>query len=96
MFKRSLQVQVDSALSPYPVTTGLPKRSHLGLILFAVFIGDLPAATPSPAELYCDDALLYEKFDRMKAREGLDHLRQSVLASQWATTWKGRFAPLKS
>ena len=98
LFKRSLQVQVDSVLSPsYPVTTGVPQGSHLGPILFAVFIDDLPAATLSPTELYADDALLFEKFDRMKAREGLDHLRQSVLAaSQWATTWKGRFAPLKS
>ena len=80
-------MQVNSVLSPFSVTTGVPQGSHLGPISFAVFMDDLPAATSSSTELHFDDAFLYETFDRMKAREGLDHLRKSVsAASQWEIT----------
>ncbi len=98
LFERSLRVQIGSTQSStFSVTAGVPQGSHLGPILFLVFINDLPEATSSSTELYADDALLYETFDRMKSIEGLAHLQQGVsAASQWAMDWQGRFAPSKS
>ena len=95
--RRSLRVQVESILShSRRITAGVLQGSHLGLILFTVFINDLPAAVPSSTSLYTVDALhsVYSIFS--SARSAADHRffqDGTLFASFWASSWQGHFSP---
>ena len=59
---RQQQVVVDGYTSTWaPVTSGVPQGSLLDLLLFIIFINDLPSALPdgSLTALYADDTKLY-------------------------------------
>ena len=57
---RTIAVRVGSCLSSqHTISAGVPQGSHLGPVLFLVFINDLPDHVNIPTELYADDALLH-------------------------------------
>ena len=93
---RTIAVRIEGVLSsPHVITAGVPQGSHLGPILFAVFINDL--FVESNSELYADDVLLHNSFHKSNVQHGLLDLQQSVsTASTWASSWHGRFSPLKT
>ena len=95
---RKLIVSVDGTLSnPQAISAGVPQGSHLGPILFTVFINDLPSSVTTPSELYADDALLHQILTREHPDSDTAILQESLsLAAAWATTWKGRFSPEKT
>ena len=60
-----LRVILDGKSSQeYPVKTGVPQGSILGLTLFLLFINDLPDDVICDNAIYADDATLYSKFDQ--------------------------------
>ena len=95
--QRSLRVRVGKTFSnPYSITAGVPQGSHLGPILFLVFINDLPQSVGVPMELFADDALLNFQCslsDPLSSRDLQSAIEQ---AESWALSWHGRFGHSKT
>ena len=91
---RSLSVRVSNAtFDPNTITAGVPQGSHLGPILFVVFINDLPSSASSRTFLYADDALECEigaPPSTISLQRSIDH------TTQWAACWHGRFSSCKT
>ena len=89
---RTLSVKVGSHVSDVQrISAGVPQGSHLGPVLFLVFVNDLPPVVASPTELYADDALLHEQVDNVQ------QLQTSIdCTTAWASSWHGRFGPAKT
>ena len=61
----------------YPANAGVPQGSILGLILFLLYINDLPDDVICNIAIYVDDSTLYSKCDQSS-----DLWQQLELASQ--------------
>ena len=99
LFDRAITVRVEGIYSKsHPISTGVPQGSHLGPILFAVFINDLTSAVQkSQTELYADDALIHKDISKDNIPQEMHSLQTSVSdASAWAQSWRGRFSPAKT
>ena len=91
---RSLRVRVGSSISSsQPMNAGVPQGSHLGPVLFLVFINYLPAAVNIPTELFADDALLHYQVDKDDSLTSSAVIQAAVSdAEEWALSWKGKFS----
>ena len=64
---RSQQVVLDGQASdPVPVLSGVPQGSVLGLILFLIFINDLPYNIKSSVRLFADDCVLFKNIHSLQ------------------------------
>ena len=52
------------SLQEYPVNTGAPQCSILCIMLFLLYINDLPDNTICNIAIYVDDSTLYFKYDQ--------------------------------
>ena len=59
LFGRTQQVVDGQASDPVSVLSGVPQGSVLGLILFLIFINDLPGNIRTSVRLLADDCVLY-------------------------------------
>ena len=93
-----ITVQVDGSKSlPKPISAGVPQGSHLGPVLFVVFINDLPSHTkPVATELYADDALLHQLHPRCEELSLMPLQNAVEAAENWALSWHGRFGSAKT
>ena len=77
------------ASDPVPVLYGVPQGSVLGLVLFLIFINDLPYNIRSSVRLFADDCVLYRNIhslqDCLTLQEDLTSL------GQWEADWQMKF-----
>lgn len=73
---RQLQVRVSGYTSElYEVTSGVPQGSHLGPILFNIFINDIGEQFISEYQLYADDLKI---FRRINCNDDMDILQRDI------------------
>ena len=90
----SQQVVLDGQTSdPVPVLSGVPQGSILGLVLFLLFINDLPDNIRSSVCLFADDCVLYRNIyspsDCLILQDDLDSL------ACWEAYWQMKFIVAK-
>ena len=76
-----------------PVTSGFPRGSVLGPILFLIYINDQSDSTKSKVRLFADDTAIYLTVSSLQAaqilQQDLDHL------NKWGLEWDMEFNPGK-
>ena len=87
---------MESTLSEQKViTAGVPQGSHLGPVLFILFINDLVEAINCPTEIFADDTLIRVRsaVSDAKSLQSHEEKPQSAVneAENWAYSWQGKF-----
>ena len=87
---RTQQVVLDGQASdPVPVLSGVPQGSVLGLVLFLIFINDLPDNIRSSVRLFADDCVLYRN---IHSRQDCLTLQEDLTSlGQWEANWQMKF-----
>ena len=76
----------DCQSTPRKVTSGFPQGSVLGLLLFFIYVNDLPAQIQSCCRLFADDVILYiTSQNRSAIDQDLNHLKI------WGENWQMSF-----
>jgi len=76
-----LRKDVGLSSAATTVSSGVPRSTVLGPLLFLLFINDLPSVVSSTSRLFEDDCLLYRRIrttaDQAILQRDLDNLQQS-------------------
>ena len=84
LLDRQQRVVVQGSRSTWaPVTSGIPQGSVLGLVLFTMYVNDLPWEVSSNVKLFADDTKVYCRVPR--GREGLQADIDALL--RWSERW---------
>ena len=91
---RQQRVVVNGAKSDWaPVLSGVPQGTVLCLVLFSLYLNDIPTDIDSEVRLFADDRVCYREIkdtdDTLKLHEDIDQL------GCWARKWGMRFQPVK-
>ena len=68
-----------------PVTSGIPKGSFLGPLLFVIYINDLPDSVKSNMYLFADDAEIYKIINSLNDHDILQHNIDNL--TKWSSVW---------
>ena len=74
------------------VKAGVPQGSILGLLLFLIYIDDLPVGLKSNVKLFADDKLLFSVIHNIT--DSVNLLNSDLFKiNEWALQWKMSFNP---
>ena len=91
---RSQTVVLDGESSDeVPVTSCVPQGSVLGLLLFLLYINDLPENIQSQVRLFADDTAVYLTVSSLQDSQVLQSDLDSLQC--WERTWDMEFSPSK-
>ena len=91
---RAQQVQAEGATSDsITVISGVPQGTVLGLLLFLLFINDLPDCVQSSLRLFADDCILCRRIRNNKMAEILQEDLNQL--AKWEKKWSMAFHPDK-
>jgi len=76
-----------------PVSYGVPQASVQGLLLFLIYIHDLPMNVKSKVRLYADDTALYLTISTSSQSEILQKYLDTL--ERWSHNWDMEFNPSK-
>ena len=88
------RVVVNGCLSDWiSVLNGVPQGSVLGLLLFILYVNDIPNLIESNVKMFADDTKIYSVIksfdDSLKLQHDIDRFMQ------WSSTWLLRFNAAK-
>ena len=91
---RKQRVLVNGTTSEWePVSSGVPRGSVLGPVLFLVYINDLPKSVKNSIRLFADDTKIYRTVttdsDCLSLQKDIDSIEE------WASKWQLKFHPKK-
>ena len=93
---RKMIVRVGNSTSrEFSTNAGVPQGSHLGPILFVVYINDLVShIRHSTTDIYADDVTIHKE---ASSEEDFDLVTNDLKsADKWAESWRGAFSPEKT
>ena len=96
---RSISVRVGSTCSEHKaISCGVPQGSHLGPVLFIIFINSLTHTVCIPTDIYADDTTLHhEHSPRAPACPSYQELQEAINCTEdWAKSWHGKFGHAKT
>ncbi len=80
---RKQRVSVGGMASPWrDVLSGIPQGSVLGLLLFILYINDMPDMVKSLIKLFAGDTKVYSRTD------DLDRCKKDAALVDWSRTWQ--------
>ena len=92
--RKKERVQIRGSNSEWsPVISGVPQGSILGLIIFLIYVNDIPNIVTSTAKLFAHDTKIYRQINKVEDSIAL----QSDLTTLdlWADRWQVKFNPSK-
>ena len=90
--ERQISVRVGSTMLEYKtISCGVPQGSHLGPVLFIVFINNLPSTVSNPTEIYADDTTLHHEHSTLPSCSTYPALQEAIVCTEeWAESWHGQ------
>ena len=96
--ERQISVRVGSTMSEYKtISWGVPQGSHLGPVLFIVFINNLPSTVSTSTEIYADDTTLHHEHSKLSSCSTYPDLQEAIdCTEEWAASLHGKFGHAKT